>query len=90
MSDKKGLWTLTSLVPQLGKQLAMMLAEVLDELEKNNREAVDSILAILEPYMETNRDLKVNIRPKSSREITVKITKVGRVTPKILLDESST
>jgi hypothetical protein len=78
------------ILPQFGNQLAIMLAKVLDELEKNNREAIDPIVSILEPYMETNRDLKVNIRPKSSREITLKITKMGKVTPKIPLDESST
>ncbi len=75
---------------QFGTQLATMLAKVLDELEKNNREAIGPIVSILEPYMEVNRDLKVNILPKSSREVNIEITKVGRVTSKIYLDESLT
>ena len=79
------------ILPQFGDQLARTLAKVLDELEKNNPEAIGPIVSILEPYMEeTNRSLKVNIRPKSSREVNIEITKVGRVTPKIYLDESLT
>ena len=78
------------ILPQFGNQLATMLAKVLDELEKNNREAIGPIVSILEPYMEVNRDLKVNVLPKSSREVNIEITKVGRVTPKIYLDESLT
>ena len=78
------------ILPQFGNQLATMLARVLDELEKNNKEAIGPIVSILEPYIEVNRSLKVNILPKSSREVNIEITKVGRATPIIHLDESST
>lgn len=78
------------ILPLFGNQLATMLARVLDELEKNNREAIGPIVSILEPYMGANRGLKVNILPKSSREVNIEITKVGRLTPKIHLDESLT
>jgi hypothetical protein len=78
------------ILPPFGNQLAIMLAKVLDELEKNNPEAIGPIVSTLEPYMETNRGLKVNTHPKSSREVNIKITKMGKVTPKIHLDEPST
>lgn len=73
-------------LPQLGNQLAILLAKVLDELEKNNQEAIGPIVSILEPYMPPTPDFKIHIPPKSSREVTIQLTDLGRVLPKIYLD----
>jgi len=71
-----------------GKQLATMLAEILRQLTIYNKEAIYPILSVIEPFMETEQNQNIAIPPRSSREVTIEITREGRVTPKIYLDES--
>lgn len=70
----------------LGKHLATILTQIIDQLGAYNPKAISPIISIIEPYIETDRDLDVHMPPKSSREVTLNITKQGKAKPKADLD----
>jgi len=80
----------TYTLTHIGNQLATMLVKVLDELEKHNVDAVYPIVSMLEPYVKVNHSINVDVRPKIFREVSINIKRIGKVTPKIHLDESAT
>jgi hypothetical protein len=71
----------------LGKQLATWLTEVLAMLRTYNEQAIYPIVSILDPYMETTSGMDFSFPPKSSRKVTVEVTRKGKVTPTIYFDE---
>lgn len=70
----------------LGKHLATILAQIIDQLSISNREAINPIISIIKPYIETDQDLYVHMPPKSSREVIINITRQGKAKPKADLD----
>lgn len=70
----------------LGKHLATALTQIIDQLGAYNPKAISPIISIIEPYIETDRDLYVHMPPKSSREVTFNITRQGKAKPKADLD----
>jgi hypothetical protein len=67
-----------------GKQLARELADILDLLQRFNREAIGPIISIVEPYMETDQNFsRWHMPPKSSEIITVDVTHQGKAKPRI-------
>ncbi len=67
----------------LGVLFATGLAKILDMLRTRNQQAVYHILSILEPYIETDQNLYVRMPPKSSRKVTIEVTRHGKAKPKI-------
>jgi len=70
----------------IGKMLAIQLASILEQFKADHREATSSIIAILEPYLNTHQELDTCIPPKFSREITINVSRGGKVRPEASLD----
>jgi hypothetical protein len=70
----------------IGEQLAIWLAEVLDQLKRYNEEAIDPIVSVLEPYLETDRDLDFSITLRPSRKFVATVTRREEPEPELYLD----
>lgn len=69
-----------------GQQLAAALAKTLEQLAVYNKEAIHPIVAVLEPYMNVDRELQAHVPPKSSREVVLEVTRQGKAKPRASLD----
>lgn len=70
-----------------GKHMAMVLANVLSQLGAVNKMAqVNEIVSVFEPFTEREKPLEAKMPPKSSKEVTIKVEKIGKVLPKGSLD----
>jgi hypothetical protein len=70
----------------MGKLLATRLAYILEQLWDYNQEAIHPITSIIEPFIESERELYAHIPPKRSREITLTVTRGGKAKPEASLD----
>ncbi len=72
----------------IAEHLAIGLAQTLSVLEIYDKPSVYRIMSILDPYIEEIPELDFHIPPKSSREVTIEVTREGRVPPHFHFDES--
>jgi hypothetical protein len=72
----------------IGCILGNVLAELLDQLQTYNEAATYPIISILEPYFEETPIIDFHIRPNSSREIILEVSREGKAVPYIPCDNS--
>jgi hypothetical protein len=77
----------TQALSSLAEHLAVWLARTLDVLRGYDEQAIYPIMSILEPYMEETPDIDFPFPPKSSRDVTIKVTNRGRVTPTLFIED---
>ncbi len=70
----------------ISKLLAVALVHTLEQLKSYNEEAIYPIASLIEPYQNTNKDLTAHMPPKSSKEVTIEVTRRGKAKPKASLD----
>jgi hypothetical protein len=64
-----------------GKFLAQELHDILVDLRLYQAETIYPIMSILEPFIEATGELSIDMPPKSSRRVTINITRRGRAKP---------
>lgn len=66
--------------------LAVALVHTLEQLKGYNEEAIYPIASLIEPYQDTGKNLTTYMPPRSSREVTIEVTRRGKAKPKASLD----
>src|SRR5438270_10624625 len=64
-----------------GKFLAQELHDILVDLRLYHAETIYPIMSILEPFIQPTEELNLDMPPKSSRRITINVTRTGRAKP---------
>jgi hypothetical protein len=76
-----------NLLAPLGELVARGLAQILDQLQCYDEQAVRSIAAIIEPYLGTDQHLYPPLPAIVTKDVPVTITKIEKLMPTASLDE---